>query len=202
MPSGVWAVVLIKSFASAKQRLGAALDAPSRAGLAEANAERALAAAQAAPHVLAVAGGDDAARLARLAGVEVLVEDHPEGQNRAAERGIEHAVRRGAEAVLLLSSDLPLVRRRHIARMLSAAVRLPSPAALAAPAVGRGGTNALYLSPPDALSLHFGDDSLAAFEAEASRRGVTFALHRSTALALDLDEPADLEMLRSMEPAG
>jgi 2-phospho-L-lactate guanylyltransferase (CobY/MobA/RfbA family) len=64
--------------------------------------------------------------------------------------------------------------------------------------VGRGGTNALYLAPPDALQLHFGDGSLAKFQAEARRQGVEFRLYRSPALALDLDEPADLAALEAV----
>ncbi|MGH7777391.1 MAG: 2-phospho-L-lactate guanylyltransferase [Candidatus Dormibacterales bacterium] len=202
MPAGVWAVVLVKSFDSAKQRLGGALDGASRERLARANAGRALAAAAAADHVLAVAGGTEAARLARLAGAEVLLEASPAGQNQAAAAGVEHALRRGAGAVLLLSSDLPLVTRRHVARMLAAARGRPAPLAVAAPAAGRGGTNALYLEPPGALSMHFGEDSLAAFSREARANGVTWLLHRSAALALDLDEPQDLEALRVAAPSA
>jgi 2-phospho-L-lactate guanylyltransferase (CobY/MobA/RfbA family) len=67
---------------------------------------------------------------------------------------------------------------------------------VAVPAVGRGGTNALYLRPPDAIALHFGDDSLAKFRRESEARGVAFAVHHSDAMALDLDEPADLARLR------
>jgi 2-phospho-L-lactate guanylyltransferase (CobY/MobA/RfbA family) len=69
---------------------------------------------------------------------------------------------------------------------------------VAAPAVGRGGTNALYLAPPDAVGLHFGDDSLAKFEADARRNGVEFRLYRSRSLALDLDEPDDLAALEAV----
>ncbi|MGH7904603.1 MAG: NTP transferase domain-containing protein, partial [Candidatus Dormibacteraceae bacterium] len=156
----------------------------------------------AGPHALAVAGGADAAELARAAGVEVLIESRPSGQNQAAAAGIQHALGRGAAAVLLLSSDLPLVTGRHVARMLSAGSALGAPAVLAAPATGRGGTNALYLAPPGAVGLHFGDGSLARYEADAAARGIPFALHVSPALALDLDEPDDLDRLRRMEPAG
>ena len=191
-----WVVVLIKDFDTAKQRLRPALEPAARRELARENAGRALAAAAAGDHVLAVCGSEAAAELARRAGVEVLLEAEPAGQNPAARLGIAHATGRGAGAVLLLSSDLPLVTRRVVAAMLRAAGRLEPPAVLAAPAGGRGGTNALYLAPPDAIGLHFGDDSLAKFAAEAAGRGVRFALHRSPALALDLDEPADLEELR------
>jgi 2-phospho-L-lactate guanylyltransferase (CobY/MobA/RfbA family) len=73
---------------------------------------------------------------------------------------------------------------------------ISGPVAVAVPAVGRGGTNALYLRPPDAIALHFGDDSLSKFRRESEARGVPFAVHHSDAMALDLDEPADLARLR------
>ena len=194
----MWVVVLIKGFDVAKQRLSPALDGVARERLARHNARLALAAARAGDAVLAVCGSGPAAELARLAGAETLLEADPKGQNPAARRGIQHALSRGAGAVLLLSSDLPLVTRAAIAGMIAFARRLPSPAALAAPASGRGGTNALYLAPPDALGLHFGDDSLAEFTAEAHRKGVEFRLYRSRALALDLDEPEDLAAMEAV----
>jgi 2-phospho-L-lactate guanylyltransferase len=141
-----------------------------------------------------VCGSEDAS-LARDVGVEVLLEDEPAGQNTAARRGLELALSRGAVAVLLISSDLPLISAGVVAEMLDAARRLEAPAALAAPATGRGGTNALFLSPPDAIDLHFGPDSLRRFERDAAERGVRFELFESPELALDLDEPSDLAIL-------
>ena len=193
-----WVVVLVKDFDAAKQRLRPSLDSAQRRELARENARLALAAARAGDRVLAVCGSAEAGELARAAGAEALVEAAPSGQNPAARLGIGHAGANGAASVLLLSSDLPLVTRRAVATMLAAGRRLGSPAALAAPATGRGGTNALYLRPPDAIGLHFGDDSLASFERDAAGRGVRFALHESPRLALDLDEPSDLEELRRL----
>ncbi len=128
-------------------------------------------------------------------GAEVLVEPREEGQNVAARRGIRRAVEQGAEAVLILSSDLPLVTAKAVREILDAAARHPSPVAVAAPAIGRGGTNALYLRPPGAIGLHFGDDSLAKFREDAELLGVRFVVHHSDAMALDLDEPSDLARL-------
>jgi 2-phospho-L-lactate guanylyltransferase (CobY/MobA/RfbA family) len=101
-------------------------------------------------------------------------------------------MRGGAEAVLLLSSDLPLVTEAAVRALLQAAGALKAPVAVAVPALGRGGTNALYLRPPDAIGLHFGDESLAQFRADAEQRRVRFVVFPSDAMALDLDEPADL----------
>lgn len=190
-----WVVVLVKDFDSAKQRLRPALAPDERRALAVRNAECALDAARAGDRRLAVCGSEAAARLAARTGAAVLLEDEPAGQNPAARRGIAHAIGRGAGAVLLLSSDLPLVTRPVLGDMLAAAGRTGDALVLAAPATGRGGTNALYLRPPDVIDLHFGDDSLGKFERDAYARGVRFELFGSAELALDLDEPSDLAQL-------
>jgi 2-phospho-L-lactate guanylyltransferase len=191
-----WVVVLIKDFNSAKQRLQPALGPRSRRALARKNAQLAVRAASAGDHLLVVAGSEEVAALARKWGAEVLLEPRPEGQNVAARRGINRAIEEGASAVLLLSSDLPLVTPDAVHELLDDAARRDSPVAVAAAAVGRGGTNALYLRPPDAIGLHFGDDSLAKFLHEAESKGVAFVVHQSDAMALDVDEPADLARLR------
>ena len=196
MATTTWVIVLIKDFNSAKQRLQPALGPKARRELARHNAHLAVRAAAAGDRVLVVAGSDEVAALALGWGVEVLAEPRQEGQNVAAARGIAKAVEGGAEAVLLLSSDLPLVTVDAVRDVLESATRMQAPVAVAVPAVGRGGTNALYLRPPHAIALHFGSDSLAMFRQEALSRGVEFALHHSDAMALDLDEPGDLARLR------
>jgi len=190
-----WVVVLIKDFDTAKQRLQPAMGAKSRRALARRNARRAVAAAAAGDRVLVVAGGAEVAEMAAARGAEVLVEPREEGQNVAARRGINRAVEKGAEAVLILSSDLPLVTVDSVRELLHSAGRHASPVVVAAPAIGRGGTNALYIRPPDAIGLHFGDDSLTKFRDDAESRGVRFVIHHSDAMALDLDEPSDLARL-------
>lgn len=188
-----WVIVLIKDFGSAKQRLRPVLGPRSRRALARRNARLAVRAAAAGDHVLVVAGGEGVAALAEVWGAEVLLEPEEQGQNVAAQRGIKRATEAGADAVLLLSSDLPLVSAESVRELLDKGSKLKAPAAVAVPAIGRGGTNALYLRPPDAIGLHFGDDSLVKFGDEAQTRGVTFAIHHSDAMALDIDEPADLD---------
>ncbi|OLC21785.1 MAG: 2-phospho-L-lactate guanylyltransferase [Chloroflexi bacterium 13_1_40CM_4_65_16] len=190
-----WVVVLIKDFDTAKQRLQPAMGAKSRRALARRNARRAVEAAAAGDRVLVVAGGAEVAEMAAARGAEVLVEPREEGQNVAARRGINRAVEKGAEAVLILSSDLPLVTVDSVRELLHSAGRHASPVVVAAPAIGRGGTNALYIRPPDAIGLHFGDDSLTKFRDDAESRGVRFVIHHSDAMALDLDEPSDLARL-------
>jgi 2-phospho-L-lactate guanylyltransferase len=191
-----WVVVLVKDFDSAKQRLGPALDPRSRRRLARHNAERAIRAAVAGERRLVVAGSKEVAELAKRLGAEVLLEPRSEGQNVAAKRGITKAMEGGADGVLLLSSDLPLVTVVSLRELLDVAAGIEAPVVVAVPAVGRGGTNALYLRPPDAITLHFGADSLESFRREAEAKGVNFVIHHSDAMAIDLDEPDDLARVR------
>jgi 2-phospho-L-lactate guanylyltransferase len=196
--TGAWVIVLVKDLDQAKQRLGDVLDARARRALALRNAERAIRAAAGGDHRLVIGGSSEVRELADRLGVQAVIERRQQGQNVAAQLGIEHALKGKARAVLILSSDLPLVTLDSVKDMLDVAGRVSPPAVVAAPAHGRGGTNALYLSPPDAISLHFGADSLRAFQREAETQGVNFAVHRSDAIALDLDEPEDLEYARRM----
>jgi len=193
-------VLLLKDFELAKTRLSSVLDPAARRVIATDFALAALLAV--GPDALVMAGSEAAAGVAREMGNEVVVEERASGQNPAARLGIEAAVKGGAGAVLLLSSDLPLVDAGVVERLLEWADKLPRPVVVAAPATGRGGTNALYLAPPDVIDLHFGDDSLAKFEADARSRGVRFETYDSPELALDVDEPSDLAAFRERRRAG
>jgi len=169
-----------------------------RRALALRNAERAIRAAAGGDHPLVIGGSAEVKELAKRLGVDAVIERRQQGQNVAAKLGISHALKGKARAVLILSSDLPLVTPKSVRDMLQTASRVEPPAVVAAPAIGRGGTNALYLSPPDAISLRFGADSLKAFRREAETKGVNFEVHKSEALALDLDEPEDLARARAI----
>ncbi len=57
------------------------------------------------------------------------------------------------------------------------------------------GTNALALSPPDAIEPSFGEGSCARHVAAAREAGVPFNVEELRSLALDLDTPADVVAL-------
>jgi 2-phospho-L-lactate guanylyltransferase len=193
-------ILLMKDFELAKTRLSSVLDPAARRVIATDFALAALAAV--GSEALVVAGSDAAAGVARANGNEVLVEAGASGQNPAALLGIEAAVKRGADAVLVLSSDLPLIDAAVVERLLAWAGALPRPVVVAVPAIGRGGTNALYLAPPGVIDLHFGDQSLVKFESDARGRGVRFETFGAPELALDVDEPSDLAAYRARRRAG
>ncbi|HXZ99688.1 MAG TPA: 2-phospho-L-lactate guanylyltransferase [Candidatus Binatia bacterium] len=202
MATRTWICVLVKEPAAAKTRLAAALSDADRARLAKDCALRVLTAARLTAPTLAVCGGPEAAWLAARAGVEALVEASPLGQNQAGHQGLEEVAARGGFACLLLSSDLPLVEADDLRSLMERAEAEEGPVAVAVPALGREGTNAIYLRPLGGFVLQFGDRSLPRFAAEAERRGRRFVVHDEPSLALDLDEPEDLVVLARLRGDG
>jgi 2-phospho-L-lactate guanylyltransferase len=59
------------------------------------------------------------------------------------------------------------------------------------------GTNALLLSPPDAITPSFGPGSFARHAARGRAGGTTVAVAELPSLGLDVDTPGDLAALRA-----
>jgi len=61
------------------------------------------------------------------------------------------------------------------------------------PSHDRMGTNALLLAPPDIIKLRFGYDSFTYHMSQLSGQGLPLRFIENERLALDIDEPKDLE---------
>ncbi|MGZ8648685.1 MAG: 2-phospho-L-lactate guanylyltransferase, partial [Solirubrobacteraceae bacterium] len=126
----------------------------------------------------------------------VFVADPDEaGQSAAAELGIDAAVDRGAERVLLVPGDCPALDPGELARLLDEGSERPQVTVV--PDRHGSGTNALLLSPPDAMAPSFGAGSLARHAARARAAGATVKVRELPSLGLDVDTPDDLAALRA-----
>ena len=72
--------------------------------------------------------------------------------------------------MLTLPGDIPLVTAAEIERLLAA--HRPAPSFTIAPSHDEQGSNAIIMSPPDAVTLRFGDDSFFPHLAAAEARGI------------------------------
>jgi len=61
------------------------------------------------------------------------------------------------------------------------------------------GTNALVCTPADAIRLRFGPNSFAAHLRTAQEHGLEARIFESSELALDIDEPEDLDAWRGYD---
>jgi len=193
------AVVPIKTFDIAKQRLARTLARGSRESLAQAMFADVLAALRRARRIDAIAVVTCDATADSLArGMATVLRDRAQaGQSAAAEIGIENAVREGFDRVLLVPGDTPLVDARELDVLLERVAADRLAVAIVGDRHGTG-TNALVLSPPDAIKPSFGPDSLARHTAAAEAAGLPHRVEDVPSLAHDVDTPEDLAALAAL----
>ena len=191
------ALIPIKGFRNAKQRLSSLLSCAARELLAEAMFHDILAQVRAARGLAAtfvVTGDGKVASIALTAGAEVIRENAENGETGAVDFARLELKRVGCEAVLILPGDMPLVRAEDIEAVLAQVpADVASPFALLVPSHDRLGTNALLLAPPDVIGLRFGYDSFNFHLAQVRARGLPVRVYENEHIALDIDEPNDLE---------
>lgn len=186
------AVLPVKRFGAAKQRLAAGLDAEERRDLAAAMVADVLEAignSRGIERLIVVSGDPIAQELAAEAGAEVVPDPEDAGHVEAAQAGIARAEVEGAERVVLLAGDCPLLDPRELDRLLTGT---PGHYVGVVPDRHGTGTNALLLSPPDAIVPAFGEGSRQRHVEAAREAGVPFGIEELPTIELDLDTPADV----------
>jgi 2-phospho-L-lactate guanylyltransferase len=192
------AVLPIKNFTEAKQRLETLLSAGPRRALAEAmfsDVLTALRRSSAVGDILVVTRDHIAQQIAGGHGALVLEDEEP-GQSPAAMLGVSYAIDHEYERVLLVPGDCPMLAPSDVDALI--ALPYESPSALIVPDRHGTGTNALLLTPPDSLPPAFGPDSCERHVADAKLAGTAAEVVRVASLELDIDTPEDLEVLRGM----
>jgi 2-phospho-L-lactate guanylyltransferase len=187
------AILPVKSFGAAKQRLASALGQAARQVLARAMFADVLASLRQTEGLdaIAVITADAAASAAaRDEGVLVLRDTAQAGQSAAASIGIAYALAEGFDRVLLVPGDTPLLDPAEVASLLAA----PRAVSIVPDRHGTG-TNGLVLSPPDAIAPSFGPGSLRRHVEAAEAAGASFAVAEVPTLMLDVDTGDDLSAL-------
>jgi 2-phospho-L-lactate guanylyltransferase len=190
------AILPVKRFESAKQRLSDAVESPDRRELAAAMVEDVLAAlgeVEGLDDVIVVTAEERAAELARAAGAHVVPDRVEAGQSEAAEAGIAAAGERGADRVLLVPGDCPALDPTEVTTLLQ---QEGEGVVIVADRHGTG-TNALLLAPPTAMAPAFGPGSFARHAARARAAGAAVRVAQAPSLELDVDTPGDLAALRA-----
>jgi 2-phospho-L-lactate guanylyltransferase len=187
-----FAILPIKNLDHAKQRLAAGVGPLPRRALVEAMFADTLVALRRSTSlsgVVVVSSDSRAQRIAEGYGATV-VQDRESGHSEAAMLGVEQATERGAERVLLVPADCPLIDAGELDRL--ATWPTPERGVLVVPDRHGMGTNALLLQPPDVIAPAFGDGSHARHLSNARAAGVAAETVKLASLALDIDTPEDL----------
>jgi len=194
-----FAILPVKPLAAGKSRLAEILTDAERAAFNRRLARHVLTvaiAALGADRTVVVSRDPAVLALARARRAMAIDEQGESGLNAALVHGTAEAQRRGADAVLVLPVDLPLLTPADIEAMIAAAGA--QPAVVVAPDRHETGTNALLFAPPALLPFAFGPNSFDNHLAAARRAGIEPVVVRRETLAFDIDTAADHARLRDL----
>lgn len=193
------AILPIKSFHTAKSRLAGAIEDGFRQSLVEAMFSDVMRAVRHAPsidRIVVVTSDGTASRIAAGHGAGVI-DDTGASHSESAAQGIAAAISQGAQRVMLIAGDCPMLTADELERLLAHRVG-DERSALIVPDRHGTGTNGLVLSPPDALTPSFGDGSCERHFELALAQGSTPEVVPVAGLGMDVDTAEDLEALRAM----
>jgi 2-phospho-L-lactate/phosphoenolpyruvate guanylyltransferase len=187
------AILPVKSFGAAKQRLGSLLGSGSRHALAQAMFQDVLASLRKVEGVerIVVVASEPSVEFAADEQVTLLEDEAQEGQSPAAAAGIHWAVASGFERVLLVPGDTPLLAPQEVDALLA---NSPEEVVIVPDRHGTG-TNGLLLRPPTAIEPSFGPDSLKRHVAAAEAAGVAHRVEKLPSLVFDVDTSDDLAVV-------
>ncbi|HEX4718138.1 MAG TPA: 2-phospho-L-lactate guanylyltransferase [Thermoleophilaceae bacterium] len=187
------AILPVKSFADAKQRLASLLGSGSRHALAQAMFHDVLASLRRVEGVerIVVVASEPSVEFAADEQMVLIEDELRDGQSQAALVGIRWAVASGFERVLLVPADTPLLSAPEVDALLANAPE----AVVIVPDRHGTGTNALLLRPPTAIGPSFGPDSLQRHVASAEAAGVTHRVEQVQSLIFDVDTADDLAVV-------
>jgi 2-phospho-L-lactate guanylyltransferase len=187
------AILPVKSFGAAKQRLGSLLGSGSRHALAQAMFQDVLASLRKVEAIeqIVVVASEPSVEFAADEQIVLIEDEAGEGQSAATVAGIQWAVASGFERVLLVPGDTPLLAADEIDALLANA---PENVVIVPDRHGTG-TNGLLLRPPTAIEPSFGPDSLQRHVAAAQAAGVSHRVERVPSLMNDVDTADDLAVV-------
>ncbi len=187
----VLAVLLAKNTAQSKSRLGGVLDARERAGLSMAMIRDVLDALKRVAlisQLVMLTQDKELAGISQQQGVQVWHEDPQKTLLENLECLASKATAQAFELMLVLPNDIPLLSPIDIAALIS---QHRGGVSLCA-AQRDGGTNALLVSPPNAIPFLYGENSAEKHLQAASIRGLPAHKIHCPSLLNDIDTPDDL----------
>lgn len=192
----IFAVVPVKGRDAAKSRLAPDYPPEFRGGLAQAMLEDVLAALSAATELagVVVVTVDPLAReTAARYGARVFEDGARDGHTGAVVVAGRRLAAEGRAGMLTVPGDIPMITADEVSRLF--AIHGDAPAFSIVPAHDRRGSNAILMTPPDAVPLAFGNDSFLPHLEAARRLGIEPAIVPLPGIGLDIDSGPDLALL-------
>jgi 2-phospho-L-lactate guanylyltransferase len=192
-------LIPVKSLATAKQRLGDALDQAHRTLLAEAMLRDVLTAAAGVSDrldVFLVTGDARAQALAAESHFGAIEDRRNESETAAIAMATAWCEGHGYDTTVVIPADVPLVASAELDRVLDAA---PTEGAVFVPAYDRRGSNCILRRPASIIPLRFGNDSFLPHCEAMRKTGKPLIILEFPGVGLDIDNPHELDLLVQRE---
>ena len=196
----IWAIVPVKPLRLGKSRLSGVLTDDERAVLNRMFLEQTLDVLRNTPTIsqtLVISRDPAALAIARELGARTVLEDGNPNLNSALTRATMLARNYATRGVLVLPADLPLLTKEDLTSFLGHINK--APCVVITPDRHENGTNAMLMSPGGLIKYDFGPGSFARHCDLARQASARLEIVRNEHIELDLDTPADLTLLKSIE---
>jgi len=199
MIEATWAILPVKDFTTAKSRLAGVLTPDQRQALARlmaADVLRVLTQAPGVGGVVVMGQGPEQKQLAERFACRFAPDEAGMDLSANLTRVAGQLAAEGAQTVIVVPSDLPGLAVGDVERILHDHVH----GVTICRANRDGGTNALVVSPPNAVPFQFGVDSARRHGEVGRSAGLDVHLVDDPAFQCDIDTPGDLRSLCRQAP--
>lgn len=188
-------LIPVKDLSKANNRLSSILSQEDRTSLAYAMLEDVLESAarsRIAEKKVVVTMDRKAEIIALRYGFEIIREEEQNGESSSVDSAITRCMEMGAESLLVIPGDAPLIKGEDIDSVFRAEKN--GVCVVMVPAADRLGTNAILRTPPDIIPSRFGHDSYRKHLEEAGKADAEVVTIDIPNIALDIDEPGDIDL--------
>jgi len=193
----LWAIIPVKPLRRGKSRLSGILSEDEREKLNYAmleNTVKVVSSVSGIDEVLVISRDPAALALTRNYGAKTIQEEGSPELNKAIRRATKVASSYSVQSVIIIPADLPLINVEDMNLFIGKAGRPPE--IIIAPDRRADGTNALLISPIDAIEYRYGNNSFHIHVKQAKEKGVRVEVCDVPSFSLDVDLPEDYELMR------
>ncbi|MGK0499112.1 MAG: FO synthase [Oceanicoccus sp.] len=192
----LWALLPLKDFVNAKQRLSGVLAANERRHLFHSMVEDVLdviAKHPAIDNVVILSDDPSAALLAEHYQVTCWAESafNVTGLSAVVDAAAQKISDLGIERLMVLHGDVPLLSSNEIQRIINLSDSTQA-AVTIAPDTVKDGSNCIIVTPPTALEFDYGQQSFSKHSSQAAAKKLSLAVQELAGVGLDIDTPEDL----------
>ncbi|MEM1587960.1 MAG: 2-phospho-L-lactate guanylyltransferase [Candidatus Bathyarchaeia archaeon] len=192
----VYAIIPVKELSKSKTRLSLILNPKEREALSLIMLKdvlNALFSSKKIEKVIIVSSDSTVLNLYEKLGFKPLLETNKGDLNLAINEAIQFSLNENVQAVLIMPSDIPLVKTEDIDFLINNCDEKPS--IIISPSKRMDGTNALLLHPPTILNVAYGENSFNIHVEKALKTKAQLKIIVLPRIALDIDIIEDLRDL-------